>query len=172
MLIDLSDVVFLREGVGNALLELALVCIVVEQYGIGFPAVAPSTSCFLEVGLDAVRTVDVDHEAHIGFVDAHAEGISGHHHAYFVLLPPSLALILDGTVESCVVEGGRDACLREQFGIFLRASSAACIDDGRTLDTLKDMNQLFALVGCVAHHVGKVLPLETHAEDVEVCILL
>ena len=34
------------------------------------------------------------------------------------------------------------------------------------------MYQLFALVGGVAHHVGKVLPLETHAEDVEVCIPL
>ena len=114
----------------------------------------------------------MDHEAHIGFVDTHAKGIGGHHHAYFVLLPPSLALILDGTVESCVVEGGRDACLREQFGIFLRASPATRIDDGRALDALEDMYQLFALVGGVAHHVGKVLPLETHAEDVEVCILL
>ena len=111
MLVDLSDVVFLREGVGHALLQLALVAAVIEQYGIGTFPVTPCAARLLEIGFDAVGTVDVYHHPYVGLVDTHAKGIGGYHHPYLVFLPGLLALILHAGVETGMIESGRDACL-------------------------------------------------------------
>ena len=107
--IHLFNIILLGEGVADALFELAMVTFIIEQHGISFLAVASGASCFLEIGLDAVRTVDVDDQTHIGLVDAHAESICCHHHTDLVLLPGILSLILDSSVETGMIEGGTDA---------------------------------------------------------------
>ena len=160
VLVDLSDVVFLRKCVGDALLQLAFVGVVVEQDGIGLEAVTTGTAGLLEIGLDTVGTVDVDDESYVGLVDAHAEGVGGHHHAGLTLLPGLLSFILHGGIETGVVEGGGDARLGEYFGNLLGAPSAAGIDDGGAFHAVEDVDEFFALVGGIAHDVGKVLALE------------
>ena len=106
--IDLSDVILFWEGVADALVEFAMVGIVVEQHSIGFPAIASGTASLLEIGFEGVWTVDVDDQSHIGLVDTHAECICGYHHTYLVFLPVALSLILDSCIEASVVEGSAD----------------------------------------------------------------
>ena len=139
MLIHLFDIVFLWEGVGDAFLEFPVVGIVIEQYGIGFFAITPGTSCFLEISLYAVRTVHVDDEPHVRFVDTHAKGIGCHHHTHLVLLPVSLSFVFYHTVKTCMIESGGDACLIQQFCKLFRTFSAAGIDDGCALHTIQNM---------------------------------
>ena len=109
----------------------------------------------------------MDHQPDIGFVDAHTKGVGGYHHADPAFLPSLLAFIFHTRVESGVIERGGDACLREQFGIFLRTLTASGIDDGGAWHTAEDMDELFAFVVRLSHDVDEVLALEAHAEDVE-----
>ena len=165
MVVDLSDVVFLGECVADTLQQLALVALVVEQHGVRLVAVAAGTPSLLEIGFDRVGTVDVDHHADVGLVDAHAEGVGRHHHAYLVLLPRLLALVLVGGVEAGMVEGGADAGSVEQVRYLLGTAAAAHVDDGRSFHIIQYMQQLVALVGGRADDVGQVAALERHAED-------
>ena len=48
--------------------------------GIGRQAVAAGAAGLLVVALDALRQVEMRDEAHVGLVDAHAEGDGGDHH--------------------------------------------------------------------------------------------
>ena len=131
MIIDRTYVVLLREGVADALQQLALVVAVVEQYSVGLLAVASGTSRLLEVSLDGVRAVHVDNQPYVGLVNTHAEGVGGHHDAHLVLLPRFLSLVLVGGVESGVVEGCGDPFVVQQVGHLLRTSATADVDDGR-----------------------------------------
>ena len=167
MFVDLTDIVFLREGVNNAFLEFALVTVVIEQHRVRAFAVTSCTACLLEIGLDAVWAVDMDNQPYIGFVDAHTEGVGGHHHADPAFLPSLLPFIFHTRVETGVIERGGDTSLREQFGIFLRTLTAAGIDDGGAWHAAEDMDELFALVVRLPHDVDEVLALEAHTEDVE-----
>ena len=115
MLIDFADVVFLREGIGNALLQLALVGLIIEQYGIGLGTVASGTASFLEVGFDAVGTVDMHYQSYIGLVDTHTEGIGGYHHAHLVGLPCLLPLVFHSRVKAGMIECGCDAFFVQQI---------------------------------------------------------
>ena len=160
MLVDLFDIVLFWEGVADALFEFAVVGIVVEQHGVCLLPVASGAACFLEIGLEAVGAVDVDHQPHVRLVDTHTEGVGGYHHPHLVLLPVALSFVLDGVVESGVVEGGADACLVDEFGDLLGASAAAGIDNGTALDAVEDMDELFALVSGTTHDVSQVPPLE------------
>ena len=167
MLVHLTDIVFAGEGISDTLLEFALVCSVIQEHGIGPASVAPSTASLLEICLDTVWTVDVYHQSHVGLVDAHAEGIGGYHHPYPAFLPSLLSLILHAGVKTCMVEGGGDACLVEQFRHIFRALTAAGVDNGRARHAVQDMKELLALVCGIPHDVDEVLPLEAHLEEVE-----
>jgi hypothetical protein len=48
--------------------------------GVGRLAVAAGAAGLLVVALDVLGQVEVGDEAHVGLVDAHAEGDGGHHH--------------------------------------------------------------------------------------------
>ena len=167
MFVYLLDVVFFWEGVGNALLQFALVGIVIEQYGIGFLSVAPSASCLLKIRFDAVRTVHVDDQSYVRLIDTHAKSVGGYHHACLVFLPSHLALVFYYRVESGMVEGGRNACFVEQLCNFLGASTTAGIDNGRTFHTVKDVDEFLALIGSASYNVSQIFAFEGHAKNVK-----
>ena len=52
----------------------------VEQHALGRQTVAAGTPRLLQVLLERARRAGVDDEAHVGAVDAHAEGDGRHHH--------------------------------------------------------------------------------------------
>ena len=130
MLIDLSDIVFLREGVDDALFQLGMIVVVVKQDGKGRLAVATCTTSLLEIGLQRIRTLVVDYQTHIRLVDAHAKGVGGYHDANAVMLPVALSLVLLGMVESGMIESGTETSLRQVFGHLPGMSPTADIDNG------------------------------------------
>ena len=162
VLVHIAYVVLLGEGVADSLVEGGLVALAEEQHGEGLLSVASGTSCLLEVSLGRVGHIHMDHDAHVGFVDAHAEGIGGHHHPMLVLYPALLSLVLHVVVQSGMIEGGSDSLLGEQLGHLAGASAVAGIDDGRAFCLPQDVQKFFLLVLRRTDDVGQVLPFEAH----------
>ena len=160
----------------NAPPQLTVVAAIAEQDGLRRLSVTAGTSCLLEIGLDAVGTVDMDHESYIRLVDAHTEGIGSHDDTCLVALPVLLPLVARGVVETGVVEGGsppygplggRQGGFVDIIRDFLGTLAAAHIDDGAAFLSLQYAEHFSQLVLRTAHDVGQVLALERHAEDVE-----
>ena len=106
------------------------------------------------------------YQAHIGLVDAHTEGIGSHHDTLLVVVPLLLAQILYCMFESGMIEGSADIVLLYQFAYLLGASATAHIYYGAAMCRLEYVYQFLFLIACVAHYIGEVLALETHAEDI------
>ena len=69
------------------------------------------------------------HEAHVGFVDAHAEGDGGRHHYAILAQEATLVGRARGGVETGVVGQGDDAVLPEHGRGFLHLAARQAIDD-------------------------------------------
>ena len=172
MLINLADVILIREGVGNALFQLGFVVAVIQQHGICLETIATSTTCLLEIGLDTIRAIHMYHHTHIGLVDTHSKSVGGHHYTILVFLPFALSLIFRAGIQTCMIEGGSDAGFADNLCKLLGTQAAAGLYNGRTLYVLQDMYQLFGLVFCLSHHIGQILALKTHLEDSETILFL
>ena len=79
--------------------------------------VAAGAAGLLVIGFDAAGQIDMQHEAHIGLVDAHAERDGGHHDQALLMLEAALvcfprlhlhAGVVGQRGEAVVVEGGGD----------------------------------------------------------------
>ena len=162
-LVDVADGGERREGVAHTAAQLAVVGPLGEEHGVGLLPVAARAPRLLEVGLGRFGGFDVYHKAHVGLVDAHAKGVGGHHHSRLALVPALLAELLVDAGEACVVVERGDAGGLEEAGVLARGLAIACVDDGGARHTAQDMHQFAALVLGVAHDVGQVAPLETHA---------
>ena len=71
--------------------------------GVGRRAVAAGAAGLLVVALDVLRQVEVGDEAHVGLVDAHAEGDGGHHHDAVLAQEAVLVAAAHGGVQPGVV---------------------------------------------------------------------
>ena len=129
LMVDILDVFQRGEGYALDLREALPVAVVPKEDGVGRLAVTSGSARFLEIGLGAVREVDMDHEPDVGFVDAHAEGVGANHHADPVRLPVLLPEGAGGGADAGVVERGGDAAVTEQGGEFLGLFPVADIHD-------------------------------------------
>lgn len=107
------------------------------------------------------------HDAYVRLVDTHAKRIGSYHDTYPVMLPVTLPLVLYRMLQSCMIEGGTESCLRQQLRYLTGMPATADIDDGSTFLTIQQLYQLRPFVHGMTHEVGEVLTLEGHAEDVE-----
>ena len=130
-------------------------------------SVASGTTSLLEIGLDGIRAVVVDDQTDIRFVDAHTEGVGGHHDTHAVVLPVALSTVLVGMFEPCMIEGGRESGVGEVFGNLAGMATAAHIDDGRACCLAEHTHQFAVFVGGVVNEVSKVLAFEGHAKHGE-----
>ena len=105
-------------------------------------------------------------QSHVGLVYAHAEGVGGHHDPHLVVMPLALAFVFLIMIQAGMVEGGLDACLRDDVAHLTATSAAAHIDDGAARHRAKDMEHLLLLVLRRAHHISQVATFKTHAEHV------
>ena len=108
----------------------------------------------------------MDHEPHVRFVDAHAEGVGGHHHARLAREPLLLPQRPLGVSQSAVVGGGRRALLTQEVGDLLGALPRADEDDARAGDVADQPQQLSVLVVGAADAVREVGARETAAQNV------
>ena len=128
---DLLDVTA-RETALRAHAELPFgVALVVEQHAAGTGLIAPGAAGFLDVVLERPRHVGVDHEAHVGLVDAHAEGIGGDDHLERAVEEGLLAILLEIGRHAAVKRRGRPAHrLRQEFRQNLGVPLRGAVDDG------------------------------------------
>ena len=123
VVIDFADFLLGRKGLCDALREQADIARMREEHRFGRRTVAAGTSRLLEIGFQGIGRIKVYHQSHIGFVDAHAEGIGGHHHAGAVLLPSFLSRTLIGGGQPRVVVERRDACGLQSQGRVARSAA-------------------------------------------------
>ncbi len=78
--VHLLHVFALREVFLDFPLEACQCSPAVKQHGIRLFAVPSGTPRLLEISLRTLGDVEVEHQAHVGLVDAHAESVGGDHH--------------------------------------------------------------------------------------------
>ena len=166
VLVNGPYIVFRGKCLVHALAQFPFVVVVVEHHGVGLFAVAPGAPGLLEVGFYGVGAVDVNDQPDVGFVDAHSEGVGGHHHACAAVVPLALPLVPDDVFQSGVVGKGADAGGHQVVGNFPGALAASHIDDGAAAYGVEDVRHLRELVGGVPHDVCQVVAPEAHAEHV------
>nr|GEU28580.1 hypothetical protein [Tanacetum cinerariifolium] len=128
----------------------ALVGVVVQQRAFGVLAVAARAARLLVVRLEVGRNLQVDHEARVGLVDAHAEGIGGHHHAALAAHEQVLVLAAFGRAQLAVVQRHalpRLVQLRMQFFRRLDGGRVHDAHAGRLAHQLQRLRHLFVRVG-------------------------
>ena len=100
-----------------------------EQEAVAGESIAAGTTGFLIVALDIFRQVVVNDPAHIGFVDAHAEGDGSADDARLVADEEFLVLRPLVVGEACVIWHGGESALREALCHTVRRGPRSAIDD-------------------------------------------
>ena len=78
---QLAAYILLGHGLAlHELLELLQVLIRIESYALSFSAVASGASRFLVIAFKTLRNIIMDDEAHVRFVNAHAERYRRNNH--------------------------------------------------------------------------------------------
>ena len=139
----------------------------VEQDAVRRFPVAPGAAGLLVVGFQAFWHIVVDHEGDVGFVDAHAEGVGGHHDGAAVILEillilPTLAVLQPGVIadgfDAVGVQIGADALHRRAGGAVYDAAFPAPL--------LQQAPQRRGAVGGLQHVEIEVRPVEA-GDDAE-----
>ena len=129
-------------------------------------SVASCPARFLEVCLYGAWGVGVNDEAHVGLVDAHAEGVGGHDDAFLVSLPVGLMSVFHGDVKSGMEICRAEARLLQVSAQLVCLEPAHGVDDGAAVCVCQYVYDLFRYVFCPSDDVGEVAAPEGHAEDV------
>ena len=129
--------------------------------GIGGQPVAACAAGFLVVALDVLGHVHVGHEAHIGLVDAHAEGDGGHDDDAVLAQEAVLVQLARLEGQARVVGQGGHAGLAQRLGQLLHALARLAIDHAglALVLALDEAQQLVAdvlLLGDAVADVGAV----------------
>ena len=166
LVVNVLDVFQGREGGPLDLGEPLPVAVIPQEDGIGGLSVASGAARFLEIGLGAVGQVVMDHEPHVRFVDAHAEGVGTHHYPCPSGFPVLLAEGPDLRGNACMVERGGNAGGAEHPGGFFCPLPVAYIHDARPGDTAAHGKKLPVLVLALPDDIGEVGPLESGFEEI------
>ena len=167
LLQQLATDVLLGHGLAlHELVELAQVLIAVEGQADALPTVATGTAGLLVVALQRLGDVVVDDEAHVGLVDAHAEGDGGHDDVDVLHQELVLGLSTGVRVETGVVGQGLDLVGTQDLGQLLHLFPRQTVDDaaliGVLLDELDDV--LVNVLRLRAHLVVQVRTVKRRLE--------
>ena len=165
-LVDVADGLERRVGRADGLAEAADVGAVPEQDGEGVLSVTPGPPRLLEVGLERVGHVEVADEAHVGLVDAHAEGIGRHDDARLAALPRVLDAGARLARQAGVVAFGAFALGAQEGRQVFRALAARHVDDAAAFHAPADFQQAAHLVVGLAEDVRQVRPGEVAGQEV------
>ena len=111
--------------------QLRDVAVAEQQQAGGRIPVAPAPPRLLVVAFDVLGQIAVDHEAHVGFVDAHAEGDGGHHHVHLIAVERLLVGRAHVVLQARVVGQGLDPAGRQVGRRLLHAGPGGAVDDAR-----------------------------------------
>ena len=102
----------------------------VQQHAPGRRAVPPGAARLLVVALEVAGHIVVDHHPHVGLVDAHAEGVGGHHHLHPVVEELFLVSAAVGRVHLPVVGPRRKAGPLQRVDGHGHLPHGGAVDDG------------------------------------------
>ena len=108
----------------------------IDHPRVGRQAVAPGAAGFLVIGLDALRQVEMRDEAHVRFVDAHAEGDGGNDDDAFFVEETRLVGGAHVRSEAGVIRQRGQALRGEPGGDFVHALARQAIDDAGVVGVL------------------------------------
>ena len=143
------------------------ILIIIESNAIPLASVTTGAARLLVITFKALGDVVMDNEAHIRFVDTHAEGDGGDNHIHFLHQEFVLILFTGLAIESCVIRECLDAVHHQSFGQFLHFFTAEAIHDARLSLVLLDIfdDILDDVFGFGTHLVIKVGAVERRFED-------
>ena len=113
--------------------------------GLSVPA---SPARFLVVVFQTGGHVVVEYEAHVGLVDAHAEGVGGDDHRGPVVLEILLGLLALLLAHPCMVPGSRDPFQPEPVAQFIHVLPGGTVDDAA----------VFRMILQIPEHPGVLVP--------------
>jgi hypothetical protein len=152
-------------GVLQHLLEHHHVLQAVGHPGVRRQAVTAGAAGFLVVGLERLGQVEVGDEAHVGLVDAHAEGDGGDHDQPFLV---EEAVLVGGAGFGCqpgVIGQRREALLAEEGGGFVDLLARQAVDDAGVATALGEEGQQLLARLLLGHDaVEDVRPVEARQE--------
>ena len=124
-------------------------------------AIAAGAAGFLVIAFQRFRQVEVGHEAHVGLVDAHAEGDRRHHHDPVLAQEAALVFGAGGRVQAGVVRQRTHAAPGQQFGGGIDLAPRQAIDDAAVAAmVVQELQQLAAAVVLGHHRVADVRTVE------------
>ena len=88
----------------------------VDHPGVGRLAVTPGAARFLVIRFHALGQIQMCHESHIGFVDAHAERDGCNDDDTVLGEKPALMLMAGIGFQTCVIRQGVEALRYQPFG--------------------------------------------------------
>ena len=150
----------------HKLVELLQVFVAVEGDAHPLAAVAPGAPRLLVVSFQALGDVVVDDEAHVGLVDAHAEGDGGHDDVDFLHQEVILRLCACGGVQSGVVALRLDVVGAQHLGQVFHLLARETVDDAALAGVLLDESHdiLVDVLGLLPHLVVEVGAVERRLE--------
>ena len=122
---------------------------------------SPGAAGLLIIGFDIARDIEMHHEAHVGFIDAHAEGDGGHHHLQIVTLERFLHLRAAIVVQPGVVGAdAQPAALQTRSGVFHLGAAVAIDNAALAALILHEAPQLIERLEFFHQRVADVRPVE------------
>ena len=139
---------------------------IIEQQRLGRGAVPPGPTRLLVVGLDILGHVIVHHEAHVGFVDPHAERHRRHHYLDIILEEVFLGALTLLERQTGMVGCRLAAVAYQALGHLLHPVAAGAVDDAAVaLLTLDVAQQLFCRLELLHQAVADIGSVETGGMD-------
>ena len=136
-----------------------------EQQTLTRQTVASGAARFLVVALDVFRQVVMNHEAHVRFVDAHAERDGGANHPDFIAQKQLLIAGAVAGLHASVIRRGLHAIGGQPCGDALGRLAALAVNDSALVRArANERERLFVGSGLRRDAVGEVGPVE--ARDV------
>ena len=127
----------------------------IQQNAVSRGPVPSGAARLLVIAFDVLGHVVVDDKADVGLVDAHAEGVGGHHDGGPVIGEVLLVLPPLGVVQSRMIAGGGKAGGAQLLAYLLHGFPGGAVDDA-------------ALVPAglqIVHEPGRLVPLPAHVKE-------
>ena len=101
----------------------------IRHPGAGWLAVAPRAPGLLIIGFDAFRQIEMRHEAHVRFIDPHAERDGGDDHDAVLVDKAILMARARGRIQPCMIGQRLDAGPGQRGGDVFDLGARQAIDD-------------------------------------------
>ena len=163
----LGPLVLLAAGrSGHHLAQLYHILQAVDHPGVGGQAIPSGPAGFLVVGLHRLGHVQVGHEAHVRFVDTHAEGNGRHHDDPLLAQEAGLVRGPGGCIQAGVVGQCVQSLLAQPGGDVLGFTPGHAVDNAGVADVLvaQEAQQLLAGVVLQGDAIADIGPVEAGDE--------